>query len=60
VKHATPAALGGLSGLLDQIRTRGALRLSLGWSTTQDDVNTLLNAWNTVISSLLKKHANAA
>jgi cysteine desulfurase len=40
--------------------TRGALRLSLGWSTTQDDVNTLLNAWNTVISSLLKKHANAA
>jgi cysteine desulfurase len=40
--------------------TRGALRLSLGWSTTQDDVNRLLNAWNTVISSLLKKHANAA
>jgi cysteine desulfurase len=40
--------------------TRGALRLSLGWSTTPDDVNTLLNAWNTVISSLLKKHANAA
>jgi cysteine desulfurase len=40
--------------------TRGALRLSLGWSTTQDDVNTLLNAWNTVISSLLKTHASAA
>jgi cysteine desulfurase len=40
--------------------TRGALRVSLGWSTTQDDVNTLLNAWNNVISSLLKKHANAA
>ncbi len=40
--------------------TSGALRLSLGWSTTQDDVNTLLNAWNTVISSLLKKHATAA
>ena len=40
--------------------TRGALRLSLGWSTTQDDVNTLLTAWNTVVSSLLKKHAHAA
>lgn len=40
--------------------TRGALRLSLGWSTTPADVDILLNAWNTVISSLLKKHANAA
>lgn len=40
--------------------TRGALRLSLGWSTTEADVKTLLNAWKTVISSLLKKHATAA
>lgn len=39
---------------------RGALRLSLGWSTTQDDVESLLNAWNTVISSLRKRHASAA
>jgi cysteine desulfurase len=39
---------------------RGALRLSLGWNTTEADVKTLLNAWNTVISSLLKTHANAA
>ncbi len=44
----------------DDDLTRGALRLSLGWSTTQDDVNRLLNAWNTVISSLLKTHATAA
>jgi cysteine desulfurase len=49
------AAMGAQADL-----TRGALRLSLGWSTTQDDVNTLLTTWNTVISSLLKKHANAA
>jgi cysteine desulfurase len=40
--------------------TRGALRLSLGWNTGEADVKTLLNAWNTVISSLLKRHANAA
>ena len=40
--------------------TRAALRLSLGWETTQAGIETLLNAWNTVISSLLKTHANAA
>ncbi len=39
---------------------RGALRLSLGWSTSDADVENLLNAWNAVISSLRKMHANAA
>lgn len=39
---------------------RGALRISLGWTTTEADVETLLNAWKNVISSLLKTHANAA
>jgi cysteine desulfurase len=39
---------------------RGAVRVSLGWNTTERDVETLLNAWNQVVSSLLKKHANAA
>lgn len=39
---------------------RGALRISLGWTTTAADVETLLNAWKTVISSLLKSHASAA
>jgi cysteine desulfurase len=39
---------------------RGALRMSLGWTTTEADVETLLNAWKNVISSLLKTHANAA
>jgi cysteine desulfurase len=39
---------------------RGAVRLSLGWSTTQADVERLLSAWNKVFSSLLNKHATAA
>ena len=39
---------------------RGALRISLGWTTTEADVETLLNAWKTVTSSLLKSHASAA
>jgi cysteine desulfurase len=38
----------------------GAVRVSLGWSTRETDVERLLNAWNKVTSSLLKKHANAA
>jgi cysteine desulfurase len=40
--------------------TRGAVRVSLGWTTCDADVESLLNAWNNVVSSLLKKHANAA
>ena len=39
---------------------RGSVRVSLGWSTTEADVERLLTAWNTVVSSLLKKQANAA
>ena len=39
---------------------RGAVRISLGWSTTEEDIERLLNAWNTVVSSLLNKQANAA
>jgi cysteine desulfurase len=39
---------------------RGAVRLSLGWSTTQADVERLLTAWNKVVSLLLKPHADAA
>jgi len=39
---------------------QGAVRVSLGWSTRETDVERLLNAWNKVTSSLLKKHANAA
>lgn len=38
----------------------GAIRFSLGWSTAEAEVEQLLSAWNKVISSLLKKRANAA
>jgi cysteine desulfurase len=40
--------------------SRGAVRISLGWSTAEADIERLLNAWNTVVSSLLNKQANAA
>jgi cysteine desulfurase len=39
---------------------RGAVRVSLGWSTTEADIDALLTAWNKVVSSLLNKQANAA
>jgi cysteine desulfurase len=37
---------------------RGAVRISLGWSTTECDLNNLLQAWIRVISSLLKSRAS--
>ena len=45
---------------VDPDLTRGAVRISLGWSTTENDVQNLLNAWKIVVSSLLKTHAHAA
>jgi cysteine desulfurase len=39
---------------------RGAVRVSLGWTTTERDVDMLLNAWKRVASSLLKRQADAA
>jgi len=39
---------------------RGAVRVSLGWSTTEAEIDALLTAWNKVVSSLLNKHATAA
>jgi cysteine desulfurase len=39
---------------------RGAVRVSLGWSTSQADIERLLSAWNKMIPSLPNKHANAA
>jgi cysteine desulfurase len=45
---------------VDPELARGALRISLGWTTTEADVETLLTAWKNVISSLLKSHASAA
>jgi len=37
---------------------RGAVRISLGWSTTERDLEKLLSAWMRVASSLLKRRAN--
>ncbi|HET7803597.1 MAG TPA: cysteine desulfurase family protein [Pseudolabrys sp.] len=39
---------------------RGAVRVSLGWSTTEAEIEALLIAWNKVVSSLLNRHATAA
>jgi cysteine desulfurase len=39
---------------------QGAVRVSLGWATTESDINNLLNALTKVSSSLLKKHENSA
>jgi cysteine desulfurase len=47
---AVLAAMGVEPGL-----ARGALRLSLGWTTTETDVERLLSAWMQVVPSLLKK-----
>ena len=57
--RALAERLGAAMGA-DAELARGALRISLGWSTTEADVETLLNAWKNVISSLLKSHASAA
>lgn len=45
---------------VELVLARGAVRVSLGWSTTEHDVDSLIKAWITVVSSLLKRHANAA
>ncbi|HEY6831685.1 MAG TPA: cysteine desulfurase, partial [Pseudolabrys sp.] len=37
---------------------RGAVRISLGWSTTERDLDNVLRAWIRVVSSLLKERAN--
>jgi cysteine desulfurase len=39
---------------------RGALRVSLGWSTSDAEVENLLNALTKVSSSLLKRHENSS
>jgi cysteine desulfurase len=37
---------------------RGAVRISLGWSTTERDLEKLLSAWMRAASSLLERRAN--
>lgn len=38
----------------------GAIRVSLGWTTTETEVESLLNAWKKVCASLTRRHAQAA
>ena len=49
------AAMGVAPALAD-----AALRISLGWTTTEVDLETLLKAWNNLISSLLKGQTGLA
>ena len=37
--------------------SRGALRISLGWLTAETDMEILLTAWKTVVSSLPNRQA---
>lgn len=49
------AAMGVSPALL-----RGAVRISLGWTTTETDVERLLNAWRKLATALSKGHAGMA
>jgi cysteine desulfurase len=40
--------------------TRGAVRLSLGWTTTEADIERLLGAWRKLATALSKGHAGMA
>jgi cysteine desulfurase len=44
---------------VEPILAQGAVRLSLGWSTSERDVEILLAALTKVSSSLLKRHENS-
>jgi len=39
---------------------QGAVRLSLGWSTSEEDINRCLEAWRKLASTLLKEGRNTA
>ena len=45
---------------VEPILAQGAVRVSLGWSTTEREIENLLNALTKVSSSLLRKHENSA
>ena len=45
---------------VEPILAQGAVRVSLGWATTERDIENLLNALTKVSSSLLRKHENSA
>jgi cysteine desulfurase len=41
-------------GFVDQM-AQGAVRLSLGWSTSEADIDCCLKAWRKLSSALLRK-----
>jgi cysteine desulfurase len=45
---------------VDSALARGAIRVSLGFSTTEQDVDRLLGAWNKLVHALLKRTHNIA
>ena len=45
---------------VEPVLAQGAVRVSLGWSTTEREIENLLNALTKVSSSLLRKHENSA
>ncbi|MCW5691395.1 MAG: cysteine desulfurase [Pseudolabrys sp.] len=44
----------------DPALSAGAVRVSLGWTTTEPDIDRLLIAWKRVAAALLKRQAHAA
>ena len=44
----------------DPALSPGAIRVSLGWTTTEPDIDRLLIAWKRVAAALLKRQAHAA
>ena len=45
---------------LDPDLARGAVRLTLGWTTTEVDLDILLRAWNKVVPPLLRGQSSIA
>lgn len=42
---------------VEPVLARGAVRVSLGWSTTEEEVDRFLKTWNMLAGSLLKRNA---
>jgi cysteine desulfurase len=44
----------------DPVLVRGGVRVSLGWTTTEADVDRFLEAWNVLARALLKERNGIA
>jgi cysteine desulfurase len=45
---------------VDPMLVRGGLRVSLGWSTTDAEIDHFLGTWNVLSGSLLKERSGIA